>query len=67
MAETVLVGYRPMPLDAQCPHCGDAHGMIADDGDPSTYKYRCWCGSTARVPREDPDVLRLIGEANADH
>jgi hypothetical protein len=34
--------------------------MIEDIGEEGLYQYRCWCGATAKVRREDPDLLRLL-------
>jgi len=55
----VILGFRPWP-GVSCPYCGDGHGAIEDDGITSKYLYRCWCGATARVPKDDPDILAAI-------
>lgn len=59
---TVILGYRLWPGIA-CPHCGDGYGAIHDDGGEK-YQYVCWCGATARVPKDDPDLLAAL-EASA--
>jgi hypothetical protein len=56
----VIAGYRHWP-GVSCPYCGDGHGAIEDTGDPETYTYRCWCGSTAKVRRDDPDLVAHLG------
>lgn len=57
---TVLLGYAPRPDWPACPFCGDRHFALDDDGHPDTYKVRCWCGATARVAKDDPDIVALL-------
>lgn len=58
---TVLSGYRPRDRAKwpPCRFCGECHYMIEDDGREDSLKIGCWCGATARVKRDDPD---LVGE-----
>jgi hypothetical protein len=59
-APKVILGYRDWP-GTHCPYCGGSYGAIEDDGITSKYLYRCWCGATARVAKDDPDILAAIG------
>jgi hypothetical protein len=33
---------------------------IEDDGDSRSYLVRCWCGATACVARDDPDLVKAL-------
>lgn len=55
----VLVGYRPMPDEARCPHCGDAHGMIESTDTPGRYRYTCWCGAKCTLTATIPELVDL--------
>lgn len=55
----VIRGYGPVP-EACCPYCKESHGAFEDDGDPETVKYLCWCGASARVRRDDPDLQKYL-------
>jgi hypothetical protein len=55
---SVILGYRDWP-GTHCPYCNGSYGAVEDDGDKK-YLYHCWCGATARVAKDDPDILAAI-------
>ena len=57
----VIAGYRPVLHVEACPYCGCKHYALEDDGNPDSLLVRCWCGATARVQRDDPDVAGWPG------
>lgn len=56
----VVRGYDHLPGAESCPFCGENHYALVDDGDDVTLQVKCWCGATARVRRDDPDLERLL-------
>lgn len=59
MTERTLIGYRHWP-GSTCPFCRGSYMTVSDDGDPDTFKVRCWCGSAARVRRDDADIVEAL-------
>lgn len=57
----VVSGYREVVDAPPCPYCGGRHYALEDDDDPVTLKIRCWCGATARVRRDDPNLNHWPG------
>lgn len=66
---TVVLGYTIIESSPPCPYCGGKTYMIEDDGDHpwrhDSYKVRCWCGATARVSKDDPDLVKLLSRGRA--
>jgi hypothetical protein len=60
MADRVLLGYQPIAAAPPCPSCGERHYAVIDDGKLGTFKVLCWCGVTARVAKDDPDLVDLL-------
>jgi hypothetical protein len=58
---TVLLGYQHIGSADPCPFCGGKTYTIRDVGDPEKYRVDCWCGASARVDRNDPDLVELLG------
>lgn len=56
----LILGYQHWP-GVECPYCHEGTGAIEDDGGEK-YLYRCWCGATARVAKDDPDLLAALVE-----
>ena len=57
----VLRGYQHIGSADPCPYCGGTYYAISDVGDPETYRVDCWCGASARVKQDDPDLKEILG------
>jgi hypothetical protein len=56
----LVVGYRHWGGETRCRFCGGDYMAIEDDGEMASYLVRCWCGATARVRRNDPDLVQAL-------
>lgn len=57
----VLLGYDILP-GFTCPSCGQHVALVEDEGDPVSVRVRCWCGANGLARRDDPDMVKAIGE-----
>jgi hypothetical protein len=55
----LICGYRHWECD-RCGACGGNYLAVEDDGRADSYLVRCWCGATARVRKDDPDLAQAV-------